>query len=255
MSDKLPTIIVRTYLCIQVILFLLLSHYKGNSMMAQLMWGKLSPTDRAIIATDGHSIGAIETIGWGFPNALWVAAQVIISGFGWYWLVPLVGGFWYCLSLTLLGTKSKSGPTDGSYQTSLWVSCYLTLFMATTPLYVLGVDWGRWINAINFSFIILWLAIEPQNLGRIATICPGFSTAQVFLQKPASAIQNITGAYANFWLRHSRTLITSMLLFAFTFQVPECCLGNSWTVSVTTNGIHGFKRVMRSYRDNRRNTN
>jgi hypothetical protein len=250
MTYKLPRIMVRTYLSIQAILFLILSHYKGNSMMAQIIWDKLLPADKSMIAADGHLTGAIEAVGWGLPRALWLTVQVMISGFGWYWLIPLVGGFLYCLSLTLLGKKSQGSVTDISHQTSLWVNCYLTLLTATLPLFLLGWDWGRWMLAVNFSFVILWLAIEPQNLGKITNAIPSSSTTQVSLQKPAEIAQEIAGVFARFWLRHRRTLIASMLLFSFTFRVPECCIGGS--SSTMSMAKHGLKKIMKSYSDNRR---
>jgi hypothetical protein len=246
-TDKLPAAMVRIYLSVQAIIFLLLSYYKGNSMLAQSMWDKLLPADRTIISpTAGLLMGAIGAIGWSLPHALWMTIHVIISGLVWYWLVPLVGGFVYCLSLTLLETKTQRSPTDTFNRTSLWVGCYFTLLIATLPMFLLGWDWGRWILAINFSFVILWLAIEPQYLGRITNAFLEFPTAQILLQRPAEATQETAGAFAGFWLQHRRTLIALMLLFSFTFRVPECCLGGSWpAVSMATQGL---KRIMRSYR-------
>lgn len=247
MTDKLPAIMVRVYLSIQVIIFLLLSYYKGNTMLAQSMWDKLLPADRTIISpTAGLLMGAIGAIGWSLPHAVWMAMQVVISGLVWYWMVPLVGGFLYCLSLTLLGKKSKKSATDTFDRTSPWIGCYFTLLIATLPMFLLGWDWGRWILAINFSFVILWLAIEPQYMGRIASVFHGFSMPQVLLQKPAEIAQETAGAFAVFWLRHRRTLIASMLIFSFTCRVPECCLGGSWpAVSIATQGL---KRIIKSYR-------
>jgi hypothetical protein len=113
-------------------------------------------------------------------------------------------------------------------------------------MFLLGWDWGRWILAINFSFVTLWLAIEPQYLGRTVNALLEFFTAQISLQMPAESTKEAAGAFAGFWLQHRRTLIALMLFFSFTFRVPECCLGGSWpAVDMATQGL---KRIMRSYR-------
>jgi hypothetical protein len=245
-STKLPRTATQAYLGIQVILFLLLLQFKGSPGIVETMWAKLLPADRALLIRRGE-MTAFQAIGWGLLHQVIMQIHVIVSGFLWYWLVPLTMGFLYCLALTSLGKKSRADSAAIYKQTSRWVSCYLTLLICVSPLFLLGWDWGRWLLAANISFVILWLALEPRNLGTIADVFPRFSAVLAPLHNAVELLQKAAGTFVDFGYRYRGLLIASMLVFAVTFRVPEACLGNCNLPTVLSDVRDRLKNVM-SYR-------
>jgi hypothetical protein len=209
------------YLAGVLSLFLVQGHFHGNANAVQRMWDGLSQTDRFTISPDGALSGgmyALRTSPWTLLNLSYLKA---INGGAWYWLVPMFGLALYCLSLVALNEKARVAEREsGLYR---WAVCYLTLAVCAAPLFVLGWDWGRWINAINWSFLVVWLSVRPENLvaigyGRGPRLLPATEEQPPWFRerwKPGLDM------YLRFVRRYPVAVMAVLFLFAMTFRLQE----------------------------------
>lgn len=207
------------YMGLAVLLFLVLGHFNGDAGTSQRMWDGLSKADRDIMSPDGTIYGGMVVFGGAFGSYLKLSVSKMVDGRAWYWLVPLFGLGFYCLTLAALNEERGPEAESRFYR---WVVCYLTLALCAGPLFILGWDWGRWINSINWSFLILWLSIQPRNLTAVGydrgLRLLSTSEEQPFLRgwlKPRSS------GYLEFARRHSFVLMGVMFFFAMTFRLED----------------------------------
>lgn len=212
-EKKIGRLLVCAYLSVAVVMFLLMAWFKGNGEIVKAIWVNLPTSDRVLISDKGQVVGGMSALTWGLARGISMSVKVIISGMFWYWLVPIMAGALYCLSLASLRIGRKADDSEGElYQ---WLLCYLALLISTLPMFFLGWDWGRWLASTNISFVILYFAINRLNL-------------DVRFPLPyAALVRDASSRYQQFVLRNKFATATAMLIFAVTFRIPECCIGSN----------------------------
>jgi hypothetical protein len=202
-----------TYVVWEMFLLAVISRYHGTSDTAQQIWVSLNPTDRQIISPSGALSGGMHTISAPLSAVLSMSMHAFIDGLAWFWLVPLAGLMLYCLALVALNLN-----TAQESELSEWAVSYIFLAVCTSPMFIMGWDWGRWLASINLSFLILWLSIPASTLshlsfrmfGRSLACEDHFPTAFELLRRYAALVRSRKPAF-----------VMVLFVFAMTFRLPE----------------------------------
>lgn len=211
--DKKINRMLFTLVIVSIIIFVITAVFKGTLGLTLTMWDSLSPVDRELINPGQAEVlagGGIGAIGWTFWKALGDVIDLFVSGYGWYWLLPMV-----LLAICAWLISSMAIEEKGLDRVAVWqyLDYFLLIFLASLPLYCLGIDWGRWISANFISFVILLL---------------------VCLNLEFSGQRGLTGIYdgdaltLRFW-RSAPSLLMKyavpiVLILSFTIKMPECCI-------------------------------
>lgn len=190
------------YLCLIFLYFCLLAIFKGNDSAAEAIWASLHPADRAMIGDGGNPRDAVAALGISLGSAVRFARTIITDGYGWYWVFIIVASAVYFAGLCQA--------VRGDARVALgWVgTVYAACLAASLPLFLLTLDWGRWVSATNVSVAILVCAGEfKQPLPKM-----------IALPHWVARIQS------NRW---RLVTILVLLLFGASFKVPECCIGGT----------------------------
>jgi hypothetical protein len=190
------------YLGLVLLYFCGLALFKGNASTGQVIWDSLHPADRAVIGGGAKPRDALEALGISLWGAMRFARATITAGYGWYWGFIVVASAAYFAGLCQA--------VRGDARTAMgWAgTVYAACLAASLPLFLLGLDWGRWISATNISVVLLVCAGEfTQPLPRTIVLPPW-----------AGRIAS------NRW-----RLVALIVLFLFgaSFKIPECCIGGT----------------------------
>ena len=194
-------LLTRLFIAVNILLFLLMSAFKGNVQISQSIWTSLSATARHFSANDEIS-GGIASISWSLLGGVAMPVQAVLSGMGSYYLLPLA------LVFIIIGYlfAEKAGKSIGAaYSNPVFIANFTLVFATFLPLFILGWDWGRWVVGIFVVLTVmiysdLLIALNPQQL----------SILRAFLQKNA------------------RTLfVCAVLLLSVVTKTPECCISGS----------------------------
>lgn len=201
------------YLVPVLLLFIVLGHFHGNQQTAQSIWNNLNPHDRYAISSDGQITGGIEAMSMSLLGAVSMPVHVITSGMAWFWLVPVSGLALYCLGLV----ASNLSDPNPRLEFRRWLLLYGLLYATAAPVFALGWDWGRWIAAVNNNFLVLWLALGTP---------PARLESAEWLQRirgltVVRPVRVVAFRYMSLVERHPRRVLSLLLLFAFTFRLPE----------------------------------
>ena len=198
-----------------VLLFLLISVFgQGSPAKTAVIWNSFSPADRALFPPGSH--GGLDLL-W-FPLKFVIRSQIItlFSGWAWYYLAPMGILFLYCATLVCLNEGEETSVFRG------WASAYLTLFLCSLPLFLIGLDYGRWVNAVPVTFLILWLSLGSERLALIPLVpwqhmakrSPTLSRFALLVQQALSDLR---------WTcrRHTTAVILMLLLICSTSHLHE----------------------------------
>lgn len=204
------------YAAFEVLLFAVLSYFKGDAHAARIIWLGLNPSDVAMIAPTmpfGVPMGGIAALGWKLSRQLHDVANILFTGAAWFWAMHLLASALYCaaiLSLARLRERSAS-------HLSAWPAIYAFIVAMGAPLYLIATDWGRWIATGNLSFLIVFLAVSEDDAG--AVLC------SVLGEGPSIASwRTAMLGIADRILAHPVALAVFAGCFALTGQLPECCV-------------------------------
>lgn len=189
-------------------LFVVCSAFKGNLHSAQVIWQGLSSYDRSAIAEPGEALGAplggISAIAWGLRTAIFLFFRTLLSGALWYWVFTILAT---CLFVQALPLCRRGEEGDLLQVSKGWVGTYLVLAALISPMFVLGMDWGRWIVDLNVTYVILFLALSAPPI-------------------PPEVSSRVVPSWL--WDRAPRTvtplLVVGLIVVGLSFEVPECCL-------------------------------
>ncbi|PTB30285.1 hypothetical protein C9I56_02670 [Paraburkholderia caribensis] len=219
---------------LQAVMFAICAKFKGSEQVVAHMWSLLGPVDRARISpeTPGVVTGGMEAIGWTVMNNLGGVLHIFTSGQFWIWGFAGAGTAAVLLLLTLCNTRERGAhaPLDEAPTSDLdtvrWHLAKLAfLFVTCGPMFVLGVDWGRWISSVTICYLFLMFVddarlIAPPDL--LAAVPkrwkPKVDAARDFVLYDALGVVRGTTA------RHRKALLLLALLFCLSFRTPECCL-------------------------------
>jgi hypothetical protein len=187
------------YLGLMVLYFCGLALFKGSDPALQAIWASLHPADKALIGDDGAPGAAVGALGLSLWRVIKFARSTIASGFGWYWGFIIVASAVYFAGLC----QAVRGDVR---QAMAWTgTVYAAGLAASLPLFLIGLDWGRWISATNVSVAMLVCAGEfKQPLPR-----------EIVLPRWAARISSD---------RWRLVTLIVLLLFGATFKIPECCI-------------------------------
>ncbi len=184
---------------VAILQFAVATFFKGNAEIAQAIWKALPPR---LIANLPPSIpvqapfGAVSGIGWTIGHALSLPWRIVVAGKLWYWFVPVgiamagLAVMWN--DIQWRRPARSAGPM---------VAVVAAIFLAATPLYVLGWDWGRWISSSTIASQICMLVVAHRS-GDADT----------------STDAGRVGGGANSALFYLITLVS------LTLTTPECCM-------------------------------
>ncbi len=195
---------LRGFLLLNLMIFILLSCFKGDAEQSRQIWASLSPAAQRFSA--GRLSGGIAALGWSLTQAMQLPKQILWSGIGLYYLYPLA--LVYLINGYIQARLQQRSPAQ-VYASADFIGNFVLVFVCFLPLFVLGWDWGRWIFGINLVFSVM--------------IFSGLQLSfQGFCALPAGL----------FVRKHAGTLFVSLLLLISLFsRSPECCikaLGSSY---------------------------
>lgn len=146
-----------------LVIFLVFSVYKGDSIYENAIWNSLSDAARSV-ARGAGPVGGISAIGWSTLKGLSYPIMAIISGVGSYYIFPLL------MIYPVVSCIRAGMVAEGYVRIFLdprMVSNYLMVVLTFFPLFVLGWDWGRWIVGVFLVFsslVIFDLLIPCESL-------------------------------------------------------------------------------------------
>jgi hypothetical protein len=222
---------------LEVVLFGLCAVFKGSPDVVNQMWHAMSAADRLLISqgTDALPSGGISAIGWSTMLNLSGVFQMFIAGEFWIWGLAGTG---IALVLVLITAWSVARPhanaatAEGAEQLTHSVELFRAhmgqlafLFLASSPMYLLGIDWGRWLSSVTISYLLILFvdaraSLSPPDLLR--ALPRGWRTriAQWLDFSPQRAARAVFGAVTK---RRIACLVIA-LFFCLTFRSPECCM-------------------------------
>lgn len=244
--------LVALSLVLGLAMFVICAIFKGTDHTAVQMWNMLAPADRDRLASDptgvasdgsGTVIGGISALGWStvanFANVL----QIFVRGQFWIWAFAAAGIAVVLLLLTLFDCMGQHRPMPRSpraaIQTGVFDADMLRrnmmqlwfLFIASSPMYLLGVDWGRWMSSLTMSYLFVMFADHRAPL-----LVPAWLRGWTRRNPPeradgadgadgADAEPGLLHAFVRSAQRHRIAWLLVALLFCLTFRSPECCMG------------------------------
>lgn len=231
-QQRLLARVVKAAVWVQIVMFVVCAMFKGNPQIAHQMWHMLAPADRSLISPDLPSVpgGGIEAIGWSASFNLSGVLHMFLAGQFWIWGFAAAGIAGVLVLVTLWNGRGY-GLAEGEMLRRHMAKLGF-LFLASTPMYVLGVDWGRWLSSVTISYLLLFfvdgtasmsppgvLHLVPTRLRERVSAAFDFTAHDV-----ARSVSISTG-------RHRKALFLLALFFCLTFRAPECCmtLGSPFT--------------------------
>jgi len=208
---KIRKALVYSYVGIGIAIFLLLSYFKGNGQVAQAIWDNLSHPDKTLFNGNINDSGGIIVLSWGLLYGLTQSMKVLVSGVLGYWIAAAMASVLYSLTLVSIDIGEHADAKEG--ELCRWLLCYVTLLACTLPMFVLGWDWGRWLVSTTISFAILYFAID-----RMVFPINRLKQYGVWLSSASVKYQLLVG-------RNKMVFVAMLLMIAFTFKIPECCIG------------------------------
>ena len=154
------------YVAMNVALLLLISAL-GHPTPEKIstIWNSFSPADRALFPA--NSRGGLDVFAFPMSYVLGSQIMLIFSGWSWYYFAPVTILLLYCASLVSLNAAGDEEQPD------ILQGCgaaYLTILICSAPLFLLAMDYGRWLNATPVTFLIVWLSLGSERLSRIHLI-------------------------------------------------------------------------------------
>lgn len=225
-------------------MFVICAVFKGSEDAAVRMWNLLAPADRARLAsdatglaTDGTAqvIGGISALGWSAMANLGNVLQMFVKGQFWFWTfagtaiagVLLLATLLNCLSST--STRAlAAAPTCNTDTLRRNMRQLAFLFLGSAPMYLLGVDWGRWMSTSTMSYLFILFCDHAAPLVLpvwLAGTTRARQTGQADGYPARVAEPDLLRVVVLSCERHRTALLMLALLFCLTFRSPECCIG------------------------------
>jgi hypothetical protein len=188
------------------------------------IWNSLPLADHAILGPNG--LGGIGSLAAG-PRQLWFEPLMELqSGMAWWYLAPIMLLLTYCCGLVALGMDESKADSSSLWR---WFCCYVTLMLCAMPMFVLGWDWGRWINCVDISFVIVWLSVPD---GELADLWSGLSLPHlrnwVARHRVRLRFEHLLAYVMSVAKQHPGVSVSALLLFALTFHLPSQFLSDSY---------------------------
>lgn len=175
--------------------------FHGTSAQVSRIWQHVNPLDRAMYPP-GH-YGDIEQLAHSARYELNDITHLITCGFTWWYLAPMALLFLYCTVVACVLPGRARG----------WSVCYLVIAVCAAPMFVLAVDYGRWVMMIQMTFLITLLSLGREKLASIR-IFP------VRIRSLEGKFDSLESSFDKFVQRHVVVVTGALLLFTLTFRMP-----------------------------------
>jgi hypothetical protein len=172
--------------------------FHGDERMAAAIWESYPQEIQRILSDqdiEPHFLrGGVVGLGWTIEQAFTYSYRIVQHGFLWYW-AALFAFVVLCLIVVSDEVARNDRETRGA------VGVIIMLYALSLPLYLIAVDWGRWIVAVSVGALIAIL------LSMRTGTWPGWATT-----------------WAPSWLRLPAALFWVVIAVSLTLRTPECCL-------------------------------
>lgn len=214
--------LVNLSVLVQILMFGLCVIFKGNADTANHVWQTLSFSDRSLISPDSPDTpaGGISAIGFSTLFTAGLVAREFVSGQCWIWLLAGAGKLAILVLITVWsgrGVALADGARLHRHMMRLWF-----MFLASVPLYLIAVDWGRWQSSVEISYLLVFFTL------RSASVCaPDTSRFLPERFRPTisaaldSSVREIARATMLSLVRHKGLFFGIALVFCLTFRSPE----------------------------------
>jgi hypothetical protein len=198
--------------------------FKGNTNVAQTIWNSIDIADKRqmlnsvpekltyqVLTRVGTDMDhAINCIGFSTVHALKQQSYIITSGEIWLWaLIVIISSYLAMEAGATFAVKALSNNRGGLLESDQRLahedviregSCYLfyLLLVSTLPLYLLGIDYGRWICCLIIMYTIVCL-FQPKIVIFIWLECNRYKVMAKNLQM-ATRYQQVFNNYLSFGL-------------------------------------------------------
>ncbi|CAG4895838.1 hypothetical protein [Paraburkholderia saeva] len=217
--------VVKVSIALQVVMFLICAAFKGNPDIASQLWHMLAPADRSLISPRTPTVpgGGISAIGWSTVFNLSGVAYLLMAGQFWVWAFAGFGIASILVLVTLWNGRGYGLAHEEMLRRHLAQLGFL--FVASLPMYLLGIDWGRWLSSVSISYLLLFFVDGPAaiTVPQLKHLVPRNVRARIadaFVATPIDVMRGIVASAA----RHRRALFLLALFFCLTFRAPECCI-------------------------------
>ncbi|MGF6777649.1 hypothetical protein [Paraburkholderia sp. GAS334] len=217
--------VVKAAIALQVVMFLMCAAFKGNPDIASQIWHMLAPSDRSLISPGAPAVpgGGISAIGWSTVFNLSGVAFLFMGGQFWVWGFAGVGIAAILVLVTLWNGRGYGLAHEEMLRRHMAQLGFL--FVASLPMYLLGIDWGRWLSSVSISYLLLFFvdgpsAITVPNLTLLVPRALRTRMALSFDISPLDVMHSIVASTS----RHRKALFLLALFFCLTFRAPECCM-------------------------------
>ncbi|QGZ53962.1 hypothetical protein [Paraburkholderia acidiphila] len=222
---RIFTRLTRLALVLQVVMLGVCLMWRGNPQLANELWMAVDPAVRASLSPDTPNVpyGAMMVLTWSTLANLAMSLHVVVSGQFWEWAVGAVG-----IGAVLAFITSRRDAPGGVccpdlLRRHLAILWFLALW--STPIFVIAMDWGRWLSAVAMSYLMLLLAdgqasITPPDTRRLipARLRERLDPAMQYVSR------DLITAFAWRSSRHGKAFFLLSLFYCLTFRLPECCM-------------------------------
>lgn len=157
-GERSTRVLTLAFVTAQLILFGIFMHFKGSPEIVDRIWRGVNEADRASVT--GPVPRAIAFLGWSSLS-----------------LVQMVGGSLKArasliLKMTLsslivvpaIACSAAKDPVTRARCLYVWLGTFCFLAAMSAPVYIVGLDWDRWVPASAMSWTIVFLAVKPEAL-------------------------------------------------------------------------------------------
>ncbi|MEJ2566391.1 MAG: hypothetical protein P8164_11805 [Gammaproteobacteria bacterium] len=154
--------ILRLLVIANLVIFAMLSWFKGNAEQSSIIWASLSSSAQAVADRDGIS-GGISAIGWSIFKGFSLSVRAILSGMGTYYLFALAVIY---LVVGYIFSALSGLALVQAYRNQRLNITFAAVCLSFLPLFALGWDWGRWIVGIyivSSTMVISGVFVEVDS--------------------------------------------------------------------------------------------
>jgi hypothetical protein len=224
-GQRVFTWLLRLALALQVVMLGVCFLWRGSPQLANAMWMALDPALRASLSPDTPNVpyGAMMVLSWSTLANLATSLHVVVSGQFWEWAV---GAFGIGAVLAFI-TSQRDAPGGLCCPDRLRRHLAILWFLAfcSAPIFVIAMDWGRWLSAVAMSYLMLLLADGTASITTPDTLRLVPARLRARLEPAIQYVSNdLITAFANRSSRHGTAIFLLSLFYCLTFRLPECCM-------------------------------
>ena len=192
---------ILSYTALSIIIFGVLSVYKGDANTSLKIWMSLSDAAKSPSLGSSEPAGAISAIGWSMMKGLSLSAIAVQTGLASYYVFSI--SLMYLFLGYIVAERRGLDPKD-AYLSMELLAPFGMVVASFTPLFILGWDWGRWVTGIWYvSLFIFLLDLDRQII-------------EIFYRK-CGEMQKV----------FFPAVFPLLLFLGFVTRVPECCFAGS----------------------------